>query len=237
MGPPVRSELDSRRFGIEVFRARVDDVDDADAAIDSAADLVVARVATSSIALVQRLEAGGFFLTDTLVYFRGATSGFEEPGAVDGLVIRDVVPAERAALEQVTRGAFTDFFGHYHTDPNLDAAAATEGYVEWSCAALTWTNGWVSGAFDGATLAGFATVRVEDDAGEIVLNGVAPEYQRRGVYAALVQTIGARLREAGVQRIFSSTQVQNLGPQKTWARAGLLPAESFHTFHRWGRRT
>ncbi len=231
MTRPTRSDLDSRRFGVEVFRSVIEDDGDLDAAIACDAELVVARVATASIGAVQRLEAAGFFLTDTLVYFRGATNHFDAPATLEGLQIRDVV--ERDQLERVTRGAFTDFFGHYHTDPRLDSEAATEGYVEWSCSALAWTDGFVIGAFDDATLAGFATVKIADGAGEIVLNGVAPAYQRRGIYAALVASIGHRLKAAGVGAIFSSTQIQNLGPQKTWARAGLLPGESFHTLHRW----
>lgn len=227
-----RSEIESRRFGVEVYRANVETEADATAAVEfEQADLIVARVDTKAVALVQALERGGYFLCDTLVYFRGETARFDAPGAVEGLRIADVTDA--AALEPVARAAFSDFFGHYHTDARLDGAVATEGYVEWCVSALAWTNGYVLGAFDGDTLAGFATVRVEDDAAEIVLNGVSPSYQRRGIYSALVQTIGHRAKERGVSRIFSSTQIQNLGPQKTWSRHGLLPAESKYTFHRW----
>lgn len=233
MSAPTRAALDSKRFGVEVFRSHVEDADDATAAIACDADLVITRVRTHDVGLVQRLEGAGFFLTDTLVYFRGETASFAAPGSVDGLQIREVHAKERAQLEDVSRGAFADFFGHYHTDPRIDAAVATEGYVEWSCSALDWTDGFVLGAFDDEVLAGFATVKIDDEAGEIVLNGVAPNYQRRGIYGALVQTIGHRLRARGTNRIFSSTQIQNLGPQKTWARAGLLPAESWYTFHRW----
>ncbi len=233
MSAPTRAALDSKRFGVEVFRSQVEHEDDATAAIGCDADLVIARVRTHDVALVQRLEGAGFFLTDTLVYFRGETAAFGAPGSVEGLEIRDVAEAERTQLEDVSRGAFANFFGHYHADPRIDAALATEGYVEWSCSALGWTDGFVVGAFEGDVLAGFATVKLEDDAGEIVLNGVAPAYQRRGIYGALVQTIGHRLHTQGTRRIFSSTQIQNLGPQKTWARAGLLPAESWYTFHRW----
>ncbi|MEQ9495757.1 MAG: GNAT family N-acetyltransferase [Deltaproteobacteria bacterium] len=233
MSAPTRAALDSKRFGVEVFRSLVEDEDDANAAIECDADLVITRVRTHDVQLVQRLEGAGFFLTDTLVYFRGETTSFTAPGSVEGLELCNVAAKERAQLEQVSRSAFADFFGHYHTDPRIDAAVATEGYVEWSCSALDWTDGFVLGAFDGDVLAGFATVKLEDDAGEIVLNGVAPAYQRRGIYGALVRTIGHRLRARGTSRIFSSTQIQNLGPQKTWARAGLLPAESWYTFHRW----
>lgn len=229
----TRSELDARRFGVEVYRGRVDDDESLAEALACRADLVVVRVPTAAIALVQKLEARGFFLADTLVYFRGTTARFASPGAVEGLTIRDATAADRAGLEAVSREAFTDFFGHYHTDPRLDSTAATEGYVQWSLSALDWTDGFVLGAFDGDALAGFATVKLEDDGGEIVLNGVAPTHQRRGIYAALVETIGHRLRAAQRGKIYSSTQLQNLGPQKTWARAGLLPAESYYTLHRW----
>jgi GNAT superfamily N-acetyltransferase len=227
-----RSEVESARFGVDVFRTTVRTAAEAEAAVVfGAPGLLVARVDTSEVALVHVLEHGGFFLTDTLVCFRGTTEGFDQPGRIDGFEIRDVT--DPAALEPVARAAFTDFFGHYHTDPRLDGALATEGYVQWCVTALGWSDGYVIGAFDRDALAGFATVRRSGDAAEIVLNGVAPEYQRRGIYSALVQTIGHRARTEGVSLVFSSTQIQNLGPQKTWARHGLLPAESLYTFHRW----
>lgn len=225
-----RSEIESARFKVNVFRATVTNGTEAEAAVAfTTPGLLVARVDTAAVALVQRLEHGGFFLADTLVHYEGQTATFDEPEPIDGVDIRDVTDA--AALEPIARAAFTDFFGHYHMDPKLDPASATEGYVEWCLSALTWKDGYVLGAF-APELIGFATVRT-GDAAEIVLNGVAPTHQRRGIYSALVQTIGHRAKGAGVELVFSSTQIQNLGPQKTWARCGMLPAKSQYTFHRW----
>ena len=119
----------------------------------------------------------------------------------------------------------------------LDAAAlATEGYVEWCLSAMQRDDMelWVGRV--GSDLAGFVTTHRSKDAIEIVLNGVAPEFQRRGIYGALVAHVMRGATRQNIPRVFSSTQLHNLGPQKVWARRGLEPTKCEVTFHYWSLR-
>lgn len=234
------SAVDEARFGVRVHRGRAERVEDVPVLLQAArtagTELLMLRVPTASLEAAQALLAEGFLLADTLVYYAGSTRAFDpeafrtaQQARSDGMHIRRAGPADAAGLEATARAAFTNFRGHYHKDPRLDGHAATEGYVEWCLTALDRDDWWVYVAHFGDEVAGFVTVHGD----EIVLNGVAPSHQRKGIYAALVDQVGCALREAGTESIRSSTQIDNLGPQRVWVRRGLKPYDSCYTLHGW----
>jgi GNAT superfamily N-acetyltransferase len=196
-------------------------------------DLLIVRCPVEAVATAQALERAGGVLTDTLVYYRGPTSRFApSPGPASG--VRLCQEADRAALEAIARASFTGFFGHYHADPRLDQAAATEGYVQWASSALADALSVVLVSETEGRLSGFLTAKKLDaKTWEILLNGVAPEFQRRGIYAALFREIGCRARAQGASEVLVSTQLANLAPQKVWTRAGLELDHALYTFHWW----
>ena len=235
--PATPSALDSRRFGIRAFRAQVDTLTSASALMRFAGsadlDLLIVRCPVEAFAAAQALERAGCFLTDTLVCYRGPTSRFE-PSAVPSACVRLCQEADRAGLETTARASFSGFFGHYHADPRLDPAAATEGYVEWASSALADTSAVVLVSETAGRLSGFLTAKKLDaKTWEILLNGVAPEFQRRGIYAALFREIGCRARREGASEILVSTQLANIASQKVWTRAGLELDHALYTFHWW----
>jgi GNAT superfamily N-acetyltransferase len=235
--PVTYSALDSKRFGIRVFRGRVDNVRAVSELVQftrsAGLDLLIVRCPVEAVAAAQALERAGAFLADTLVYYRGPTSKFEPLPAASPCV-RLCQEADRAALEAIARASFTGFFGHYHADPRLDPAAATEGYVEWASSALAAASSAVLVSETDGRLSGFLTAKKLDaKTWEILLNGVAPEFQRRGIYAALFREIGCRARAQGASEVLVSTQLANVAPQKVWTRAGLALDHAVYTFHWW----
>jgi N-acetylglutamate synthase-like GNAT family acetyltransferase len=83
-------------------------------------------------------------------------------------------------------------------------------------------------------VAGFLTLIAHgSEAQEIVLNGVDPAIQRHGIYRQLVLRAMHEARAAGAKRLEVSTQLINLGVQKTWARLGFELSRSYFTFHLW----
>jgi GNAT superfamily N-acetyltransferase len=235
--PASYSALDSQRFGIRVFRARVEE---ASAAADlmqfvrsADLDLLIVRCPVQAMAAAQALERAGCFLTDTLVYYRGATRNFEPPPA-NSTGVRLGQATDRTSVEVVARASFSGFFGHYHADPRLDPDAATEGYVEWACSALADPASVVLISETDGRVSGFLTAKkLDGKTWEILLNGVAPEFQRRGIYTALFREIGCRARAQGASEVLVSTQLANLAPQKVWTRAGLALDHALYTFHWW----
>jgi ribosomal protein S18 acetylase RimI-like enzyme len=235
MRGPTYSAIDSDRFGARIYRVATDSLDEARAvrAFVSAnrVDMIIARCPTTAIDVAQLWESEGFYLTDTIVYFNGGTRQFEEQ-APEGTRLLD--DADLRSLEAVAQAGFTDFGGHYHADPRLDDDQATAAYVDWTlrCARDPTFEVWVAGRTGDVT--GFlALQRQPDRRGEIVLNAVAPDSQRRGIYESLVRAAGASCRRQGITELVASTQITNVAPQKVWARCGLEPRSSFYTFHRW----
>ena len=235
--PAAYSALDSQRFAIRVFRGRADNVEAAADLLQFARstdlDLLIVRCPVEAVAAAQALERSGAFLTDTLVYYRGPTSGFVLSAAPSPSV-RLCQEADRASLQAIARASFAGFFGHYHADPRLDPIAATEGYVEWASSALADAASVVLVSETDGSLSGFLTAKKLDaKTCEIVLTGVAPEFQRRGIYAALFREIGYLARRQGASELLVSTQLANLAPQKVWTRAGLEIDHAVYTFHWW----
>ncbi len=228
--PARHSELDSRRFGVRVWRADVANRTQAEALVafvaSGKADLVIARAPVTEHAAIALLEGVGFFLCDTLVWWSAPAAAFGGRAAAN---VRDATAADAGAIRAIALESFRDYQSHYHADPRLDRALIAEGYAEWAGSAK---NALVAEIAD--RVAGFLTWTMASPArGEIVLNAVAPSARRRGLYSALVAAAGARMAAAGAKEVAVSTQLANLAAQRTWARAGFLPAESFHTFHRW----
>ena len=235
--PAAHSALDSQRFGIRVFRAGPENVEAVAQLMQFArsgdVDLLIVRCPVAAVAAAQELERAGCFLTDTLVYYRGSTSGFAAAPTLP-TCIRLGQEADRAALEGIARASFAGFFGHYHADPHLDPAAATEGYVQWASSALDDAASLVLVSETEGRPSGFLTAKkLNAKTWEILLNGVAPEFQRRGIYAALFRDIGCRARLQGASEVLVSTQLANLAPQKVWTRAGLELDHALYTFHWW----
>ena len=235
--PAAYSALDSKRFGIHVFRGRVDNVATVAELLQFARsadlDLLIVRSPVEALAVAQALERAGAILTDTLVYYRGPTSKFA-PSPAPSCDVRLGQEADRTALQAIARASFAGFFGHYHADPRLDPAAATEGYVQWASSALADASSVVLVSETDGQLSGFLTAtKLDAKTWEILLNGVAPEFQRRGIYAALFSEIGCRARAQGASQVLVSTQLANLAPQKVWTRAGLELDHALYTFHWW----
>lgn len=233
MSVPTFSELDSGRFGKKIYRVLVHDAAGARAAAEfcrrERVDMLIARCPVDALPAAQALEHAGLFLTDTLVYFTGKTSRFT--GAPAG--VRPFAAADLAALEAVARAGFTGYVGHYHADPRLDAAAATEGYVERFRISTGLPNFSVFVADFAGEPAGFLTLNLGEEPANIELNAVARAAQGRGLYDTLVKAAGHAARAAGREQITVSTQINNFAPQRVWARNGLEPHRAFYTFHGW----
>ncbi|MEO1339443.1 MAG: hypothetical protein AAFV29_27635, partial [Myxococcota bacterium] len=176
--PAQRAALDSDRFEVEVYRADLARDADVDGLLKAPMIprpcLVIARVPTDRPRWVQALERDGYFLCDTLIYYRGltarisseahASSSRTQLGAAS--TIRRGRPQDAERLAPVIRTAFTAFSGHYHQDARLDAARATEGYVQWGLSSLSDPASFVLVAEIDDRMAGFITVqRLETDDG------------------------------------------------------------------------
>ncbi|QCO58126.1 GNAT family N-acetyltransferase (plasmid) [Pseudorhodobacter turbinis] len=204
--------------------------------------MISVRVDVSALDRVHTLEADGYRLMDTLVYYNGNLAQDRPALSLPtGISFRVATPQDAEAVGSLARLCFKNYIGHYHSDPRLDSKAADAAYAEWAERSVRQVSARdpVFLVLQGDDIAGFLTTRTRaDDAHEFVLNGVAPEYQGRGLYAALLNA-AARMIDAEAQGqepqalLSISTQINNYGVQRVWARMGLVHSQSFYTFHKW----
>jgi GNAT superfamily N-acetyltransferase len=196
--------------------------------------MLIARCAAGELGAAQAMEAAGGQLMDTLVYW-GRALDRALPGDRPANV-RPLRPDDVDAVRRVAAAAFQGYFGHYHADPRLDRRKCDETYASWaerSCVDPGVASKVLVAEHEGR-VAGFLTLLAHGAAEqEIVLNGVDPALQRHGLYRALVLAAMHEARGAGAGRVFVSTQLINLGVQKTWARLGFELERSYYTFHLW----
>jgi len=234
------SEIDRQRFGVTVAKTALDGAEPVDALMawcaDAGAQLLIARCPTAEVALAQRLEAAGCFLTDTLVYFSKGAIAHADVALADGYTTRLATAADADAVERLAGTTFAGYQGHYHADPRLARADADLVYSSWAANACR-----VAGVADAVVLiehaghiVAFATLKTLD-AGrfEGVLFGVHPDHQGKRRYQALMRLAQNWAAARALSAMVVSTQVTNLSVQKVWCRQGFEPSKSFYTFHKW----
>jgi len=240
--------LETARFGIACARvtdpsAPLDEINAA--AAETGARMLVVRLPSEDLARVQRLEADGFRLMDTLVYYGRTLADLPDPApeplpAPGDETIRPGTPQDTEAVGAIAAAAFAGYGGHYHADPRLSDDAADAAYVDW---AETCARGGGAAATPmllaetawGQAL-GFLSLRLgetEPQAADIVLNAVHPEAQGQGIYGRLLDRGLALCGAAGQARVTVSTQLPNLPVQRAWVRRCFRLERSLYTLHKW----
>lgn len=233
------SALDRERFGVVTARDPAFTAETLGETLrycaDHAVQMLIARCAADDLRAAQAMEAAGGRLMDTLVYYARA---LDRPFPEDrpATPVRALRPDDVPAVRRVAAESFRGYFGHYHADPRLDRGKCDETYASWaerSCVDVSAASKVLVAEHEGR-VAGFLTLLAHGpEEQEIVLNGVDPSLQRHGIYRALVLAAMHEARGAGARRLEVSTQLINLGVQKTWTRLGFELARSYYTFHRW----
>lgn len=237
------SPLELERFGVRAARGFALSPSDVSRFDQFSAErkirLLVVRCPTTHVGVVQAFENAGARMMDCLVYYQRdfRKNPLTAPDTNDWIrpVSRDEIPAVAA----VAATAFEGYFGHYHADERLDRAAADETYRDWavrSCSDPACADR-VYAAWEGDDTVGFVTLkRNSNEEGEIVLNGVLPRAQRRGIYNALIAKALHWAVDTGASRCTISTQISNVAAQKVWVRNGFEPMISYFTLHKWYER-
>jgi ribosomal protein S18 acetylase RimI-like enzyme len=233
------SAIDKERFGIVTARdphvvvATLPDV--LRFCRDNRVQMLVARCPSDDLPAAQAIEGAGGRLMDALVYYvRDLERPFpeEKPGAP----VRPLRPDDGPGVSRVAAESFRNYIGHYHADPLLERAKCDEVYVSWaerSCVDRAVAST-VLVVEESARIAGFLTLLERSpEEQEIILNGVDPALQRRGIYRALVRAAMSHAQRSGARRLTVSTQLINTVVQKTWTKLGFEPLRSYYTFHLW----
>jgi GNAT superfamily N-acetyltransferase len=234
------SQIDFDRFKVKTAKTYIHELAEIDLALEEAKEngvkLIVARSYVVDISLAQRMEAEGFFLTDTLVYYNYDLIKRPIPEDSNQNQLRPVRAEEAAKVKIVAEKTFKGYFGHYHADPHLNKIDCDDVYSDWayrSCIERT-KNTEVYVAIVDREIAGFATMRLNNEReGEGVLFGVAPEMQGRGLYKSFIIKGLQWCKDKGCSSMVVSTQINNIAVQKVWTRTGFEMTGGYYTYHKW----
>jgi predicted acetyltransferase len=233
------SDVDSQRFGINVFRATLNEVDienlkeqiNADAI-----DLIILRLPSASKNQHSELHQLGFQVihADTLVYYFCTLNN--EVTALRNELSFDVISEENnLVLNEIVPVIFKDYTSHYASNPMLDKEKTAEGYIEWAKSYVTTANpnriSWL--VKNGSEIIGFATCSFNQEKNECegVLYGVMPEASGKGVYTDIIRFTQSYFKNLGFKTMWVSTQIQNYSVQKAWIKESFQLKKAFDTYH------
>jgi ribosomal protein S18 acetylase RimI-like enzyme len=233
------SAIDKERFGIVTAKDPLFAVGTLQDTLrfcqENAVQMLIARCAADDLPAAQAMEKAGGRLMDTLVYyFRNLDRPFPEQDP--NVPVRSLRPGDAPGVSRVAVESFRGYIGHYHADPLLDRAKCDEVYVSWAerCCVDRTLASTVLVAESGDRVAGFLTILERSaEEQEIILNGVDPAVQRRGIYRALAVAAMSHARSNGAKRLTASTQLINTVVQRTWSKLGFEQLQAYYTFHLW----
>jgi GNAT superfamily N-acetyltransferase len=234
------SKIDQDRFGIKTAKTKqINSLNLEDIlafCIANDVKLLISRLPVSDIKSIHTLEASGFHLMQTLLYFRFDLINSPLPETKSKVIIREVKPGEESKVAQVARKSFTGYLGHYHADPKLDQHDCTEVYSSWAhrCCVEPGVADRVFIAEVDGNIAGFRAIRMNSsNQGEMLLAAVLPETRNKGIYTSFVIKALNWCHEKGAKEVITSTLILNIGVQKACVRLGFVPKEAFYTYHKW----
>ncbi len=195
------------------------------------------RVDAADDAVIHALEAAGFLSVDALVTFERPVAE-ARAGEPSSLTLREVQPADLAAVEGIAASSFVD--GRFHTDPSIDHGVAAAVYREWAaaCCRGSAADTVLVAANRAGELLGFAACRVQQDAdvhlgrpaATIVLIATAPGARGRGVGRAVVTAALDWAARESVEFMQVGTQIRNGAAARLYENCGFRLVAASQSF-------
>ncbi len=247
----VVSAIDSQRFGVTI--AKVDHFSedipaDVHALRDLGVQLVISRVSSSNVELINALEDEGFRLKDTQLTFEYSLhkQGNEAEGGADRvsgpsdseITIEQAVEEDTVRVGELAHDAFKGY-GHYACNSRLDSKQANEIYRDWatrSCLDKRVADHLFVAKVN-ATIAGFLSLKIVEEnstkLGIQHLGAVDPAFRSHGIFRLLILRCLALGHREGhpLQRTF--LQSINVPVIRSYQKLGFKTAGSNHTMHAW----
>ena len=235
----TRAELESARFGLNVARASVDEIDPGALArqlIEDRVDIAILRIPAGPAPGIVSLQALGFspIHADTLVTYscdlaRHAPRALFNPS----LDIRPATPGDVPGITALVETVFAEYPNHYRANPLLPREDIVAGYRQWALSHIDADNRTCWVACVGDRIAGLACSAFDSRTGTCqgVLHGVSPDFARNRIYTDLIRFTQNTFRERGLSTLEISTQVGNLRVQRVWAKEGFTFESAVDTYH------
>ena len=235
------SDVDSRRFGLNIYRATLPEIREGELfeqLVSNKVDVAILRFPTSQQHEISRLDRLGvpYIITDVLVYYASDLRALKPSEARNPeLTFESAGDQHHQVLDALVTEIFAGYQNHYSSNPILPKVDVLDGYCEWARGYCR--NGgegrWAWIVRDAGLPVAFLTCSEAEDGQEAegVLYGVLPEAAGRGIYGDLVRFAQQFFAQRGVPLMLVSTQVQNVAVQKAWTHSGFVPSYSYLTVH------
>lgn len=240
MGHIDLSKWDSEHFGIKIGRYSAHTLEDICSDIKQAKtdgyELLIARIPTDCLDIVNKLERHGFRVKDTLVRYRISLEDINFLERNVGLKIRTAAFDDIDILKEIASKTFKNYMGHFHADESLSKEKCDELYIKWAVNSITDKKiaDEVLIAENDTYMLGFAAMKVVlHEESDVVLTGTASEARHRGVYSELMKEAINRSKTKKLKYISTGTQVNNYIVQNVWMKLGAKIFDSYYTLHLW----
>lgn len=235
------SASESKRFGFDIFRVEVPNNADhdkswrfvSDAVYESKADVIVLRYpAGFSHWFADLLRTDRDIIhADTFVFWSANTNTIDTSGYQIDPYRADWESTVDDEIRDLARNAFTKFSNHYAANPLFDHSLTAEGYVEWTENVAEQGHLLVLRDKNNAAIS-YRISTLVDGVWEGIVGGTLPSARRGGAFVKALQESVTKAIEMGAETIVVSSQVQNFGTLRTYAKHfPLLPHAAFNTVH------
>lgn len=242
MGSMVYSEIESKRFGLRIYRGQYEgfDMGDVETVIEkNNFDIIIVRYPTVTIYDHYRLANINNCKTihaDSLVYYSSPLQEITIKPLRNDLEFEVIAQDVNGRLEFLINNIFTGYQNHYYSNPCLPRHAIIDGYFEWALSFATARDNGITWLIkDRKTNADVAFLACyfdeKESVSELKLGGVLPEYAGNGIYSDFVRYAQDYFKRKGIRSLLTSTQLQNVAVQRTWQRHGFRFDKSYETYH------
>jgi len=231
------SALESKRFGMEIFRGNMDETDIdflKDFYANNDPDILIFRIPVGfqhQLHLLNSLNKD-IINADTLVYYQvDLKKTTYVPLSNPGLIFKIAGPDDKPVFQNLVPRIFSNYTTHYFSNPLLKREKITEGYMEWAINSIDVPGNFHLLIYLHDEPVAFITCCNDDQCAEIILNGVVPECQGKGIYTDVVRYVKAHYNRLNIPYLKVSTQIQNFPVQKVWNKEGLVLSSAYVTIH------
>lgn len=234
----IKSESESKRFGLSVHRGETEEIDDKkifEYILENKVDILILRVNSNTKAEQYKLTSLGFPVLhcDTIVHYAYDLKKHNYKKLRNSLDFKVAKEKDLPLLEDLISVIFKDYKSHYFNNPLLDNSKMIEGYQEWIKSHVnssTDSIAWI--VYKNHKPIGFAACTYNQEKkwyyGDIF--GILPE-SGLGLYNDIVQFTYNYFKKLNYKKGIGVTQTNNFISQKLWASQGAKIFKSYDTYH------
>ena len=236
------SELDTLRFGFKV--AKINNFFGAPQTVvqgfkQQGVQLIISRVGTGDINLINQMEDAGFRLKDVQLTFNfDLNNSLPLSITEEHCCYRAFLPEDTSNIVRIAAESFKNY-GHYSRSAQTNSVNSNIIYEDWarrSCISKDVADHIVVAEIDG-NVAGFLSFKIGHDEHTRVVAGVmgavAKEYRKGGIFRGINVESLHWAKEQSICRVENNVLITNFAVIKTYTSLGFEVIRSEATFHCW----